>query len=155
MPSPEPGRGPQLTEFVAGYAGPPPVDFRGGKIKVVAAIVYGDGIAIEWFVSQLPDLSWMPEDSRGGSPSFFPQFRDQPDKIERMRRFKKLSTFWDSATLTDDQGTQYRPAGGEAGGAEDVSYKGRQIFSPRPPEDARVLTVRVSDIVLAVTLNKR
>src|SRR5438067_13370610 len=60
MPIPEPNRGPQLTEFVAGYAGPPPVDFLGGKIKVVAAIVYGDGIAIEWSVSQLPDLSWMP-----------------------------------------------------------------------------------------------
>jgi len=154
MPSHEPGGGPQLTEFVAGYAGPPPVDYRGGKVKVIAAIVYADGIAIEWFMDPVPDLSWLADEAAEGSSSFFPQFQDQPEKIERMRRFKRISTFWDGAMLTDDQGTQYRLAGGGAGGAEEIGYKGRETFSPRPPPDARVLTVRVSDLVLSLTLNK-
>ena len=123
-------------------------------VKVVAAIVYADGIAIEWLVSPVFDLSWMPEDPGEGSSSFFTQFRDQPEKIERMRRFKRLSTFWDGATLTDDVGTQYRWAEGDAGGAEDLGYKGRETFSPRPPADARELTVRVSDLVLTIALEK-
>jgi len=143
---------PQLAEFLAGHAGPPAIEYRGGKIKVIAAVIYTDGIAIEWFVGPVPDLSWMPEDSTEGSSSFFPQFRDQPEKVERMRRFKRLSTFWDSATLTDDLGTQYRRGDSDAGGAEDVGYKGRETFSPRPPVGAHELTVRVNDLVLTIAL---
>ncbi len=120
---PEFPRKPRLTDFMGGYAGPPAIEYRGGKVKVIAAIVYTDGIAIEWLVMPVPDLSWMPEDSSEGSSSFFPQFRDQPEQIERMRRFKRLSTFWRSSTLTDDVGTQYLRAEGDAGGAEDVGYK--------------------------------
>lgn len=145
---------PQLTEFLAGYAGPPPIEYWGGKVKVIAAIVYSDGIAIEWFASPVPDLSWMPEDPSEGSSSFFTQFRDQPERIERMRRFKRLSVFWDSATLTDNLGTQYRRAGGDAGGAEDVGYQGREAFSPRPPADARALTLNVSDLAFTIALKK-
>lgn len=143
---------PQLTEFLAGHAGPPAIEYRGGKIKIIAAVIYTDGIAIEWFVGPVPNLSWMSEDSSEGSSSFFPQFRDQPEKIERMRRFKRLSTFWDSATLADDLGTQYRRADSDAGGADDVGYKGRETFSPRPPVGAHELTVRVNDLVLTIAL---
>jgi len=154
MSSREPDRAPQLTEFVAGYAGPPAVDYRGGKVKVIAAVVYADGVVIEWFVGPVPDLTLMPQDPTEGSESFFPQFRDQPENLERMRRFRRLSDFWDSATLTDDQGTVYRGNGGDAGGAQDVGYKGRQVFSPRPPAGARVLTIRVSELVVELTLRK-
>ncbi len=151
-----PGK-PQLTDFLTGHAGPPAIDYRGGKVKVIAAIVYADGIAIEWSVGPVPDLSWMPDveqTSGEQSTGFFEQFRDQPEAIERMRRFKRLSAFWDSATLSDDLETQYRWAGGDAGGAEDAGYKGREIFSPRPPADARELTVRVSDLALTIPLGK-
>jgi hypothetical protein len=72
---------PQLTEFLDGHPGPPAIEYRGGKVKVIAAVIYTDGIAIEWFVGPVPDLSWMPEDSSEGSSSFFSQFRDQPEKI--------------------------------------------------------------------------
>jgi hypothetical protein len=148
-------RKPQLTEFLAGYAGPPPIEYRGGNIKVIAAIVYADGIVIEWFVGPMPDLSGMPdvEQSRGEqSSSVFEQFRDRPGAMERMRRFKKLSTFWESATLTDDLGTQYRRTEGDAGGAEDVGYKGREAFSPPPPVEARTLTVRIYELAITVAL---
>jgi hypothetical protein len=155
MGSPELRGKPQLTEFLAGHAGPLAIEYRGGNVKVVAAIVYTDGIVIEWFVGPVPDLSWMPEDSSEGSSSLFPQFRDQPENLERMRRFKRLSTFWDSATLTDDLGTQYRSAGGDAGGAEDTGYKGHEVFSPPPPAEARELTVHVSDLAITIALKKR
>lgn len=148
---------PQLTDFLNGHAGPPAIDYRGGKVKVIAAIVYADGIAIEWFAGPVPDLSWMPDieqTSGEQSTGFFEQLRDQPEAIQRMRRFKRLSAFWDSATLSDDLGTQYRWAGGDAGGAEDVGYRGREIFSPCPPADARELTVRVSDLALTITLER-
>ena len=143
---------PQLTEFLAGHAGPPAIEYRGGQVKVIAAVIYTDGIAIEWFVGPVPDLSWMHDDSSEGSSSFFPQFRDQPEKIERMRLFKRLSTFWDSATLTDDVGTQYRRGDSDAGGAEDIGYKGRETFSPRPPLGAHELTVHVNDLALTIAL---
>src|SRR4029077_18410180 len=98
---------PQLTEFQAGYGGPPAIEYRGGRVKVIAAIVYRDGVVIEWLAGPLPDLSDIELASGEESSSFFPQFRDQPAKLERMRRFKRLSTIWDRATLTDDLGSHY------------------------------------------------
>jgi hypothetical protein len=154
MTSPEFRGKPQLTEFLAGYGGPPAIDYRGGKVTVIAAIVYGDGVLIEWLVGPVPDLSWMP-DSGEQSSSFFPQFQDQPEALERMRRFKRLSTFWESATLTDDLGTQYRRAYGDAGGsAEGIGYKGHEAYSPTPPVEAHELTVHVHDLAITVALKK-
>jgi hypothetical protein len=146
------GGKPQLKEFRAGYAGPPTIEYRGGRVTLVAAIVYADGVVIEWVVGPVPDLSWMPPDSSEGSSSFFPQFRDQPESIERMRQFKRLSTFWGSATLTDDVGTQYRWTGGDAGGGEGIGYRGDEVFSPSPPADARELTVRVHDLAITIAM---
>src|SRR5438445_1922429 len=148
------GEKPQLKEFRAGYPGPPTIEYRGGRVTLVAAIVYADGVVIEWVVGPVPDLSWMPPDSSEGSASFFPQFRNQPESIERMRRFKRLSTFWGSATLTDDVGTQYRWARGDAGGGDDVGYRGDEVFSPPPPEAATELTVRVHDLEITIGMRE-
>ncbi len=146
---------PQLTEFLAGYGGPPAVEYRGGSVKVIAAIVYRDGVVIEWLVGPVPDLSSIsdieqPSDEQ--SSSFFPQLQDQPARLESMRRFKRLSTFWDSATLTDDLGSHYQWARGDAGSAEGIGYKGHEAFSPSPPVEARELTVHVHDLAITIAL---
>jgi hypothetical protein len=146
------GEKPQLKEFRAGYAGPPTIEYRGGRVTLVAAIVYADGVVIEWVVGPAPDLSWLPPDASEGSSTFFPQFRNRPESIERMRRFKRLSTFWGSATLSDDVGTKYRWAGGDAGGGEDVGYRGDEVFSPAPPASATELTVRVHDLDFTIAV---
>jgi hypothetical protein len=157
MPDRDVRRKPQLTDFVAGYGGPPAIGYRGGTVKVIAAIVYSDGVVIEWLVGPVPDLSWMSDIEQPGgeqSSSFFPQFRDQPDSLDRMRRFKRLSTFWDSATLTDDLGSRYRWAWGDAGPAEGIGYKGHEAFSPSPPLEARELTVHAHDLAITIVLRR-
>jgi hypothetical protein len=68
-----------------------------------------------------------------------------------MRRFKRLSTFWDSATLTDDLGSHYQWAWGDAASAE-VGYKGHEAFSPSPPMKARELIVHVHDLAITIAL---
>jgi hypothetical protein len=148
---------PQLTEFLAGYGGPPAVEYRGGSVKVIAAIVYRDGVVIEWLVGPVPDLSSIPEIDLSGeeqSGSFFPQFQDQPARLESMRRFKRLSNFWGSATLTDDLGSDYQFAWGDAGSAEGIGYRGHEAFSPSPPMDARELTVHVLDLAITIALTR-
>ncbi len=148
---------PQLTEFLVGYGGPPAVEYRGGSVKVIAAIVYRDGVVIEWLVGPVPDLSSIPDidqSSEEQSGSFFPQFQDQPARLESMRRFKRLSTFWDSATLTDDLGSHYQLARGDAGSAEGIGYKGHEAFSPSPPVEARELTVHVFDLAITIALSR-
>jgi hypothetical protein len=158
VPSDELGRKPALTEFLAGYGGPPAIDYRGGKVKVIAAIVYRDGVVIEWLVGPPPDLSGFPniEQSSGEqSSSFFQQFKDRPDVLERMRRFKRLTGFWEGATLTDDLGTQYGWAGGDAGSAEGIGYKGHEAYSPAPPVAARKLTIQVHDLAITIDLSGR
>ncbi|HEY8841462.1 MAG TPA: hypothetical protein VIO80_12620 [Candidatus Dormibacteraeota bacterium] len=149
------GAKPQLIQFQAGYPGPPGIEYRGGRVTLVAAIVYADGVVIEWVVGPVPDLSWMPPDSSEGSSSFFPQFHDQPESIERMRRFKRLSTFWGSAKLTDDVGTQYQWASGDAGGGEEVGYRGDEVFTPSPPASATELTVRAHDLQITIAMSSR
>jgi len=155
MDSREPGGKPQLTEFLAGYGGPPAIEYRGGRVKVIAAIVYRDGVVIEWLVGPVPDLSLISDIEQSSdeqSSSFFPQLRDQPARLESLRRFKRLAAFWSSATLTDDLGSHYQRAWGDAGSAEGLGYRGREAFSPRPPEGARELTVQVHDLAITIAL---
>lgn len=155
MHSPHHRGKPQLTEFLAGYDGPPAIEYRGGTVKVIAAIAYRDGVVIEWLVGPVPDLSWISDSEQSSdeqSSSFFPQFRDQPARLESMRRFKRLSTFWDSATLTDDLGSHYQWARGDAASAEGIGYKGHEAFTPSPPMEARELTVHVHDLAITIAL---
>jgi hypothetical protein len=150
----EPRAKPELIEFLAGYAGPPPIEYRGGRVKVIAAFVYSDGVLIEWLIDQVPDLSWMPdpEESGEGTSTFFPQFRDQPLEMDRMRRFRRLTSFWDDATLIDDLGGQYQSTWGDAQGAGGTGYKGHKAFSPAPPREARELTVLVHELAIKIAL---
>lgn len=152
MPAERP-RSPQLSEFVAGYGGPSPIAYRGGTVKVTAVLVYADGVAIEWFVAAVPDLSWMPDE---GPPTaerieYLDRFKDRPEVVQRMERFKSLSSFWSSAVLTDDIGTRYERRGGEAS-SEDGIHRGREVFSPAPPARAIRLTVRVHDLTVEISL---
>ena len=152
----EPRAKPELTEFLAGYAGPPALEYRGGRVKVIAAFVYTDGVLIEWLIGPVPDLSWMPDpvESSGETSAFFPQFRDQPLEIERMRRFKRLTSFWDDATLQDDLETQYQLAWGDAHSLNGPRYKGHSAFSPTPPREARELTLLAHELSIKIALHK-
>jgi len=146
---------PQLTEFLAGYGGPPAIEYRGGSVKVIAAIVYRDGVVIEWLVGPVPDLSLTSDIDQFSDEqlsSSFPQLSDQPARLESIRRFKRLSAFWESATLTDDLGSHYLWASGDAGSAEGLGYKGHEAFSPSPPLGARELTVHVHDLAITIAL---
>jgi hypothetical protein len=149
----EPRAKPELTEFLAGCAGPPATEYRGGRVKVIAAFVYTDGVLIEWLLSPVPDLSWMP-DPEEGTPTFFPQFRDKPVEMERMHRFRRATSFWDSATLTDDVGTKYQEAWGDGQSAGGTGYKGHRAFSSTPPREARELTVHVHELSIKIAIQK-
>jgi hypothetical protein len=142
-----------LTDFVAGYGGPPGIEYRGGNVRVIAAIVYRDGVLIEWLTGPVPDLSWMPDIGEQSS-SFFPQFQDQPEMLERMRRFKRLTSFFEGATLTDNVATEYRYGWGDAGTVEGIGYKGHEAFSPAPPAEARELTVHIHELAIAIALKR-
>jgi hypothetical protein len=82
----------------------------------------------------------------------FPQLSDQPARLESIRRLKRLSAFWENATLTDDLGSHYQWASGDAGSADSLQYKGHEAFSPSPPPGARELTVHVHDLAITIAL---
>jgi hypothetical protein len=149
-----PGK-PQLTDFVGGHGGPPAIEYRGGAVKVIAALIYSDGVLIAWLVGSMPDLSWMPdEEPNAERTAFLDRFQDQPHMIERLRRSKRLSTFWDSATLSDDLGSNYLWASGDSESRDGSVYRGRETFSPAPPEGVRELTVRAHDLAITISLDK-
>jgi hypothetical protein len=148
---------PELTEFLAGYAGPPATEYRGGAVKVIAALIYGDGVLIEWLVRPVPDLSWIPDQQPSAEPpkTLVEQFRDQPHMVDRLIRTKRLSTFWNSATLSDDLGTQYLSGWGDSESIDGTAYIGHMAFGPAPRVQARELTLRVHDLTITIALDVR
>jgi hypothetical protein len=148
-------RQPKLSDFVAGHGGPAAIEYRGGAVKVIAAIVYGDGVVIEWMVGPLPDLSWMPnEEPSPERQTYLDKFKDQPEMVERLRRSRKFSNFWQGATLADDLGTAYQDAWGDSTSRDESDHRGRNAFTPAPPEDAVELTFRVHDLAFAIALER-
>ena len=153
MSPPAPRPKPRLTDFVGAFAGPASTEYRGGVVKIIAAFVYRDGVLIEWLVDPVPDLHWIPDEE--GDPertAFLDKFRDQPEMVERLRRSRRLSTFWEGATLRDDVGTQYEWAGADSESADGKAYKGHETFSPTVPSSARSLTIDVQGLVMTVAL---
>lgn len=115
-----PDTGPQLTEFIRGFPGPAAAEYRGGAVRVIAALIYGDGVLIEWLVGPMPDLSWIsdPDEATPERQAYIDKLRDQPGMIERLRESRRLSVFWDDASLVDDVGGKYvsrRGGGGLTG----------------------------------------
>src|SRR5438477_2467379 len=129
MTNPELRGKPKLTEFVGGFGGPAAIEYRGGTVKVIAAIIYRDGLVMEWLVGPVPDLSSIPDIDQSTDEqlsSSFPRLRNQPDRLESLRRFKRLSTFWERSTLSDDLGGRYQWVSGDAGSTEGGGYKGHE-----------------------------
>ena len=147
---------PKLTEFVAAFGGPPATEYRGGALKVIAAIIYSDGVLIEWLADPVPDLTWMPEQMPTAErTAFLEKFQEHPETVERLRRLKRLANFWDSTTLSDDVGSEYQWAWGDANSVDGSGYKGHEAFGPRSPVQAQTLTVHVHDVAITISLRPR
>ena len=98
---------PTLIDFLAGYPGPAETLFRGGSITVVAALVYEDGIRLEWRMPSRPDLSWM-EDVEVDTPQEPAKEWNSRAATDAMRDgfrgAERLRELWARARLTDDHG---------------------------------------------------
>jgi hypothetical protein len=153
MSGPAPRPKPRLTDFVGAFVGPVPTEYRGGVVKIIAAFAYSDGVLIEWLVDPVPDLTWMSDEvPNPDRTAFLDRFRDQPEMVDRLRRSRRLSTFWESATLRDDVGTRYEWAGGDSESADGKAYKGHETFSPSVPSSAHSLTIDVHGLAMTIAL---
>ena len=109
---------------------------------------------IEWLMNPLPDLTWIPLDDAElkQQADSDERFREKPEVAESFRRMRRVSNFWDSATLGDDLATTYESGWADSGSQDGGAYKGHIAFSPAPPIAAVQLTLRVQDLAVTIAL---
>ncbi len=87
------GPAPALIDFLGAYPGSSEGQFRGGSIGVVAALIYGDGIRIQWRMRPPPDLSWV-EPATSRAQRLREELRQSPEFVEAQRDVDRLKALW-------------------------------------------------------------
>jgi len=154
MPSPRVRRPPEMVDFVAGYPGPAEVPYHGGSVEVVAALVYRDGVRIDWRMRSMPDLAWLPIDAEEATPPTPADSADAQDLVLRRGDLRRVSTFWEQSALSDDRGNAFELSDYRNGMSIKGGWQGEIAFlGSVTPQDARALTLRVGDLVIGVPLD--
>jgi hypothetical protein len=144
-------RPPALIEFVAGYPGPPEARYHGGSVEVVAALLYKDGVRIDWRMRSVSDLSWLPIDKEEVAPRRSARLEEIPDLTEGQRALRRVSAFWEQSILFDAQGNEFQRSEYRNGMSIKGGWQGElAFFCPVQPTDTRELTLRLGDLVFVV-----
>jgi len=144
---------PALNDFVAGYPGPADIQFQGGSITVVAALVYEDGIRLEWRMPSFPDLSWMDDVTLDAERELPTEDRGFAGLGEASLGIKRLRELWARATLSDGRCRDIelrfeRSAPLSLYGG----YEGAATCSCQPPTDSSALTLHFGGADIAISL---
>jgi len=148
----EPYRGPELIDFLEGYPGPADVPYLGGSISIVAALLYRDGIRLDWRIHAMPDLSRIDteDEDLASSPR---SAWTTPRQMDRSLAGRRVDDLWLQATLLDDRGTEYRIPGPGSGRLDDTGWEGRfSYLSSEPPVGLRSVTIRLPDKDIIIPL---
>ena len=146
MTTSESGRAPALINFLAGYPGPAETEYGGGAVDVVAALIYKDGVRIDWRMRSMPDLSWLPSHH---NPVGLTQQLDLPSSRSDFRR---VTGFWNQGRLFDHQGNEF-PARVLERHEHQGGWQGElAFFRPEQRADMRELTLRVGDLTMVIPL---
>jgi hypothetical protein len=135
-------RPPELVDFVAGYPGPPETQYHGGSVDVVAALIYKDGVRIDWRMRSMPDISWLPIDE---------EEKEIPDLRAGQRALRRVTAFWEQGVLFDDRGNEFQRAEYRNGMSIKGGWQGElAFFCSVPPIDGGALTLRIGDLAMVV-----
>jgi hypothetical protein len=147
----KPRPAPDLVEFVAGYPGPAEMRYHGGSVEVVAALIYKDGVRIDWRMRSMPDLSWLLIDGDEVLPRMSADSSEIPDLIGRRSGLRRVTTFWEQSALFDDRGNELQRFKYSHGMSIKDGWQGEiAFFSSVQLEDGQDLTLRVGDLVIVI-----
>jgi hypothetical protein len=133
---------PELVEFVAGYPDPPKTQYHGGSVDVVAALIYKDGVRIDWRMRSMPDISWLPIDE---------EEKEISDLTAGQRALRRVTAFWEQGVLFDARGSEFRRAEYRNGMSIQDGWQGElAFFCSVPPIDGRALTLRIGDLAIVI-----
>ncbi len=144
---------PELIDFLAGYPGPAEAPFRGGSIKVISALIYRDGMRIQWRMSQEPDLSWIELDAPKASARL-PKGPQRPGFIEAHAKGERMKSLWEHSTLVDDRGGKFKLSLQRQSFGRGLWEGDAWCARPASPLDARKLTLRIGDAEVVIPCNK-
>ncbi len=149
---------PALKDFVAGYPGPAEIEFRGGSVTVVAALIYADGIRIEWRMPLTPDLTWMDDVTLVVEREVPPELRNRPDLVDAFLHAERLRELWDRAWLADDGGREFELSLERSGPLSRFGgIEGTATCRCQPTPDATGLTLHFggTEVVISLTSDGR
>jgi len=154
----KPKLGPALNDFVAGYPGPAETQFRGGSITVIAALIYADGIRIEWRMPLAPDLAWMDGVALAVEREEPKEVSESPEVIDAFLNAKRLRELWGRASLSDDRGREFGLSFERSGALDPFGgSEGTATCGCQPPADSTELTLHFggADVVIPLTSDRR
>jgi len=149
---------PALRDFVAGYPGPAEIEFHGVSVTVVAALIYADGIRIEWRMPLTPDLTWMNDVTLVVEREVPPELRNRPDGVDALLHVKRLRELWDRAWLSDDGGREFELSLERSGPLSRFGgIEGTATCKCQPPPDPTGLTLHVggTEVVICLTSDRQ
>jgi hypothetical protein len=111
--------------------------FGPGVLRIVALLVFEDGVEVDWLYSFPPDaeLFAAERDAVAGDLAALPP-QEQADRLRYRDHLLRYRAVPYDFALSDDVGTPYQPHGGGAGGGP-VTIRGHQSFTPTLPAQAR------------------
>jgi hypothetical protein len=126
--------------------------FGPGLLRILALIVYEDGVEVDWLFSLPPNV-----DTFAAERGAVAQELDALPRDEQVRRLqdRDRQLRWHATprefALSDDTGTAYERQGGGAHGGF-VTIRGQQGFSPTIPREATEIYVDADGVRFAVTV---
>jgi hypothetical protein len=123
----------------------------GGRLQILGVELYSDKVSVNWRLAPLPDPEAMFSDDLAQQDPDLEGLSDDFTKILRDKLTQRLQMQRRSLTITDDIGTEFRPAGGGSGGGND-ERRGHSDFVPGVPIGAKRLIVRWDEMEFEVPL---
>jgi hypothetical protein len=126
--------------------------FGPGLLRILALIVYEDGVEVDWLFSLPPNV-----DTFAAQRDAVARELDALPRDEQVRRLqdRDRQLRWHATprefALSDDTGTAYEMQGGGAHGGF-AAIRGQQGFSPTLPRDATEIYVDADEVRFAVTV---
>jgi hypothetical protein len=120
---------------------------------VVAALIYKDGVRIDWRMRSMPDVAWLPLGEVAATPNRSADSTQKLDPIASRSDLRRVTTFWNQGRLFDDQGNEFRRSEYWNGMSIKGGWQGELVFfRPLLPTDVPELTLRVADLAIVVPL---